>query len=348
MNPSDDTRAWPPVSVVMPVRSEERHLAAAVRCALDQAYPGEVEVVVAVGPSRDRTQQIAADLAARDARVRWVSNPSGATAAALNLAVAAAHHPIIARVDGHAILPPDYLRVAVGTLADTGADNVGGVMAAEGITPLEQAIARAMTSSFGVGHAPFHTGGRPGPADSVYLGVFLRRALERVGGFDERFVRAQDWETNHRIRQTGGTVWFTPRLRVAYRPRSSLRALTRQYFDYGRWRHVVARRHRTVTSRYLAPPTAVVFMVAGVVAALAGFPLGLAAPGTYVVTVLGASAWTGRRLPPRALVWLPVVYATMHCCWGVGFLVSPPHLGFRAKAPGDPEQRGERPAKESP
>ena len=53
--------------------------------------------------------------------------------------------------------------------------------------------------------------GTAGPADTVYLGVFRREWLTRLGGYDDRFVRAQDWELNHRIRAAGGLVWFSPR-----------------------------------------------------------------------------------------------------------------------------------------
>ena len=96
-------------------------------------------------------------------------------------------------------------------------------MAAEGVTDFERAVAAAMTSPIGVGQASFHVGGEEGPAPTVYLGVFRREVLERLGGYDETFLRAQDWELNHRIRESGGVVWFTPRLPVSYRPRSDLR-----------------------------------------------------------------------------------------------------------------------------
>ena len=51
-------------------------------------------------------------------------------------------------------------------------------MLAEGVTDLERAVAVAMTSPLGVGGARFHTGGQPGPADTVYLGVFRREWLD--------------------------------------------------------------------------------------------------------------------------------------------------------------------------
>ncbi len=348
------TPALPAVSVVMPVLNEERYLADAVAHVLEQDYPAAVEVVLAVGPCRDRTLEVAHALAAADPRIAVVENPSGQTPAGLNAAIAASHNPVVARVDGHALLPPGYLRIAAETLAATAADNVGGIMAATGVTPFEQAVARAMTAKVGVGTARFHTGGEAGPAESVYLGVFMRAAIDRVGGYDEAFLRAQDWELNHRIRTSGGTVWFQPRMRVSYRPRANLRALGSQYFHYGRWRRVVARQHPgTISLRYLAPPAAVVAIVAGLAAGVAGLIggvvdswsslawlcLGFVVPGAYLCGVLAAAAASARGLRPGAAAWLPAVLATMHICWGTGFLTSPRSLIPRPTGPGDPLNR---------
>jgi hypothetical protein len=192
-----------------------------------------------------------------------------------------------------------------------------------------------------VGAARFHTGGEPGPAESVYLGVFRRAAIDRVGGYDEAFLRAQDWEMNHRIRAAGGTVWFQPRMRVSYRPRADLRALSSQYFHYGRWRRVVARQHPgTISARYLAPPAAVIATAAGLAAGVAGLIGGVAGPwpqlawlclgfavtGAYLGGILAAAAASARGLRPAAAAWLPAVLATMHICWGTGFLTSPRSL----------------------
>ncbi len=242
------------------------------------------------------------------------------------------------------LLPPGYLKLAVQTLAETGADDVGGIMAAEGVTPFEKAVAWAMTSPAGVGRAAFHTGGQTGPVDTVYLGVYRRVALERVGGYDEAYQRAEDWEMNHRIRQAGGLVWFDPRLLVTYRPRGCVRALAVQYFNYGRWRRVVCREHPgTVSLRYLAPPAAVLAMAAGLTAGAAGLAVSLAGPaaGTgaagpglawlmmgfvvpaaYLAGILGVTGVAARKLPGRVLARLPAALVTMHVCWGTGFLTS--------------------------
>jgi hypothetical protein len=202
-------------------------------------------------------------------------------------------------------------------------------MAAEGVTPFEQAVARAMTSRFGVGGARFHTGGEAGPADTVYLGVFRREVLEKHGGYDPAFVRAQDWELNHRIREGGGLVWFTPELSVTYRPRPTLQALARQYLDYGRWRRVVVRQNPgTLTARYLAAPLATLGVLAGLVVA-PFWPWALVLPIGYAGAVALGTLLTWGGLPLRARAALPLVYATMHLAWGTGFLTSPSSLGRR-------------------
>jgi succinoglycan biosynthesis protein ExoA len=327
---------YPPVSVVMPVRNEERHLAESVRHVLSQDYPGEFELVLAVGPSADRTEQIAAELAAAEPRLTVVPNPTGQIPAALNAALRAARHAVIARVDGHAMLPPGYLTTAVKTLADTGAADVGGVMAAEGVTPFQQAVAWAMTSKAGVGSAAFHTGGGAGPALSVYLGVYQRAAIEQAGGWDEGMLRAEDWALNHRIRAGGGVIWFTPDLRVSYRPRASLRTLSSQYFHYGRWRRVIVREHpETASFRYLAPPGAAALVavciaegLVGLVAVAAGagpkwWTIGFAIPVIYAAGVTAVGALLSRGLPAKVRLRIPLALGAMHMAWGTGFLTSP-------------------------
>ncbi|WP_329495245.1 glycosyltransferase family 2 protein [Kitasatospora herbaricolor] len=316
----------PAVSVIMPVLNEERHLRTAVRHILEQDYAGPMEVVIALGPSSDRTDEIAAELVAEDSRVRTVRNPTGRTPAGLNAAIRGSSHPIVVRVDGHGLLTPGYVTTAVRLLGEMEAANVGGIMFAEGETEWEKAVAAAMTSKIGVGNAAFHTGGLAGPADTVYLGVFRREVLERLGGYNEEFVRAQDWELNYRIRQDGGLIWFTPQLRVTYRPRPSVRALAKQYKDYGRWRRVVTRYHRgSVNLRYLAPPAAFLAVVLGL-ALSAVHPAFLALPAGYLLGILGGAVTEGRGLSFKARAQLPVAFATMHLSWGFGFLTSPRSL----------------------
>jgi len=321
-------RHLPGVSVVMPVRNEELYLPTAVRKVLAQDYPGELEVILAVAPSHDRTREIADELAAGDHRILVVDNSAGTTPAGLNLAIAAAHQEIVVRVDGHGELTDGYIERAVELLRETGAANVGGVMDARGSTPFEQAVAVAYGTRLGLGGGAFHLAGSPaGEADTVFLGVFRKAALQEVGGFDESLHRAQDWELNYRLRSRGHKIWFSPELRVTYRPRSSLSALVRQMYQTGKWRREVIRRHpETTSARYLAPPVAVLGATGGIAVGLIGCITGsrllraaFLAPGGYLALILGGSLVAG-PMSFAARARLPLVLVATHMAWGIGFL----------------------------
>ena len=314
----------PSISVILPVLNEEAHLQSAVHSILSQDYKGAIEVILAIGPSHDRTLEIAQKMSSLDSRIVLVDSPTGRTAAGLNLALHKSQSPVVVRVDGHSQIPHDYLRLVVEILNSTGAVNVGGVMAAVGTTPFERAVAGAMRSPLGVGASRFHTGGEAGEVDTVYLGAFRREALLAIGGFDERFTRAQDWELNFRLRENGGLVYFDPRLHVTYRPRSTVRALAKQYFEYGRWRRVVSRRHSgTINFRYLAPPSA---LIGFTISLIAGFiaPILFAPAVIYLLFVLLASIKIATSI--REYFLLLVVIPTMHFAWGAGFISSPKTL----------------------
>jgi len=318
----DDIGISDGVSVVLPVLNEESYLRHAVNAILSQDFLGSMEVILALGPSKDRTDAIAQELHAEDPRIILVENPTGRTAAGLNLAINKSRYPIIVRVDGHAEIPANYISLAVEILHRTGAVNVGGMMAAEGVTTFERAVARAMRSPLGVGASRFHTGGAASAVDTVYLGVFRRSALVDVGGFDERFTRAQDWELNYRLRAAGGIVFFDPRLEVTYRPRPTFKALAKQYFEYGRWRRVVTRRHQgTVNLRYLAPPFALLGTIASLLLGLLISPIFFGPAIIYLLFLILASLIIGQNLGES--LRLSAILFTMHMSWGAGFLTSP-------------------------
>jgi succinoglycan biosynthesis protein ExoA len=314
---------WPSVSVVIPVRNEAGSIGAALASIQLQSYPGPLEVVVADGASTDGTAEVVRDLG--DPAIRVVDNPNGTTPAGLNAAIAASIGDVVVRCDAHSELPAGYIERAIRTLVETGADNVGGIQAAEGIAPLQRAIGYAMTSKVGVGDAAFHYGGEAGPTDTVYLGVFRRAALERVGGFDETLARNQDYELNVRIRDTGGTVWFDPGLSVTYRPRDSLGALGRQFWDYGRWkRKVLAKHPGSLRWRQTVPPAFVVGLVGSVVLLAARNPLGWVVPGAYAALTGAVAVTEAARRRDAAAVLMPAALATMHASWGAGFLRGAP------------------------
>ena len=318
------------ISIILPVLNEADHLEESLRSILSQDYLGDIEIILAIGPSHDGTEKIAQALAQKDSRIVLVENPSGRTASALNIAIAATKYSIIVRVDGHSQIPKNYLTLVSEILEKTGAVNVGGVMDAQGRTLFERGVARAMKSALGVGGSRFHTGGAAGEVDTVYLGAFRKEALIAVGCFDERFTRAQDWELNHRLRSAGGKIYFDPRLVVTYRPRSTVLALAKQYFNYGRWRRVVSRTHQgTINYRYLAPPIAVLGSSLSILMSLFFSTIFIVPLAIYLSFILLASFRIARSI--GEIICMPLILLTMHISWGIGFITSPKSLAPKAK-----------------
>lgn len=302
----------PTVSVIIPAKGSPELLVRALKSIDAQTYDNIVEVIVGAGDASSAQ-------AAKELGATIVENPSGRTPVALNLAISKSRGDIIVRCDAHAVLPPEYVERAVETLMRTRADNVGGMQVPVGTSFWERAVAGAMKSAIGSGDARYRLGGEEGPVETVYLGVFRRSAIDRVGGFDERFTRTQDYELNHRLIQSGGTVWFDPGLQVEYRPRGSLWQLTRQYFDYGRAKRQFSRKHpRSLRWRQLAAPGIVTALLLSLLLA----PLwryALLAPTVYIGALLLAGAAHSREDGMGAL-GVPLALLTMHLAWGVGFL----------------------------
>ena len=314
----------PAVSVVMAVRNEAANLEAALDAVFGQDYTGPMEVVVADGCSTDETPAILQRRLAAEPRLRVVGNPDREVASGLNRAIEAAGGEVVVRCDGHAEPSADYVRTAVEILEETGAAAVGGRQAAEGTALLQRAASIAMTSPFGMGNSRFRYSAAAGPADTVYLGAFTRTALEEAGGFDPSLRRNQDYELNYRLRRAGKLVWFDPRLKVVYRPRSSLRALWKQYLDYGRWKRVVLLRNPgSLAWRQTAPPLLVIGLALSAVAAAARRPFWWVVPLCYLAFLTAGTAVELLRRRDRSAWLLPAVMPTMHLAWGIGFLLVP-------------------------
>ncbi len=312
------------VSLIVPARDAEATLAATLDSILAQDYAGPFEVIVADGSESNSTRDL---LRARFPSVRRVPNPNRSTPAALNRALAVSRFPIIARCDAHSTLPPGYLARAVATLERTAAVNVGGRQHGVGVTLFERAVALTTRTPLGAGDARYRVGGGEGPVDTVFLGVYRREAVEAVGGWDETLERNQDYELNWRLRERGGTVWFDPALAAHYRPRGTLPAVARQYFDYGRCKALVLARHpRSFRARQLAAPVLVALLAASVAALLvqpasaSGLrAAALAVPLAYATGLLVSSAAIGLRHRRLEALFVPLVAGAIHLAWGAGF-----------------------------
>ena len=318
----------PLVSVLVPMRNEERFIGACLRSLAAQDYPPDrFEVLVIDGDSTDDSREIAQAFAAHgDLDLRLLDNPARKTAPGLNVGLEAARGEVIVRVDAHAEVAPDFLRQNVEALRETDADAVGGPIesVAEGL--VGEAIALAMSSPFGVGNAAFRYAQEPQYTDTVAFAAYRRDVFERIGGFAEDIDFGEDDEFNYRLCEAGGKIYLTPNIRSIYHTRSTLPELFRQYRGYGKAKVQVLRRHPSEARvRQFVPASFV-----GLLGALA-----LASPFVrparralsqvlrlYMLATAGASLQIASKKGWRYAAVLPAAFACLHVSYGLGFLES--------------------------
>ena len=314
----------PFVSVVMPVRNERGFIETLMGEVLDQDYPADrLEVLVADGGSDDGTREWLDAMAATEPRVTVLDNPERIVPTGLNRAVARTRGDVVVRIDGHARIAPDFLRSSVDVLAEhPEAWCVGGPMVHRGRGAFGRATAWAMSSRAGVGGASHRFEGHEGPGESVQFPAYRRWVFDEVGDFDEQLVRNQDDEFAFRLRQAGGTIWISPRIRYEYYVRERPAQLWRQYRQYSFWRIPMLRKHRRpTTARQLAPPAFFAVMAGGVVAgAWRRSPaLALALPAGYLAALVAVGVRSRRDLDGAAALRVPLAVATLHGAYAAGW-----------------------------
>lgn len=335
------------VSVIVPCRNEIRYIRAFLDSLLRQDLGGiEMEILIADGMSTDGTREVLDELERSCAAIRVLDNPEQIVSTGLNRAIRRARGEIIIRMDAHTTYARDYVRSCVAVLEETGADNVGGPALTRADGYLAQAIALAFHAPFASGGARFRNPRYEGPVDTVMYGCWRKSTLERIGLFDEELVRSQDYELNLRLASRGGKLWQSPRIAYWYRARSSLSGLFRQYFQYGFWKVAALRKHGGNGSRRNLVPgscllAAIVLALCAEAANLGGAVWWrnlflddlLSLAGVYFIASFALAYSVARKEGARFFPMLPVVFATYHLSYALGFVLA---LLYRPGAAGRP------------
>lgn len=215
------------VTIVIPVLNEEAYIANTLSSVGAFVIPKDWdigEILVIDGGSADATVEIVRKIAVADSRVILLNNSKKIQSKALNIAIDRATGDYLLRLDAHAVYPSDYLQKCIQAATLTNAANVGGVcITMPGGRGYGAAIVQALTThKFGVGNSGFRVGASAGNSDTVPYGFFNKSVFSTIGKYDERLVRAQDYELNRRIQVAGGKIWMDPEIQVTYYNQSAL------------------------------------------------------------------------------------------------------------------------------
>lgn len=319
------------VSVIIPCYNEEKTIQALLNALAGQTYPvDDFDVVIADGMSTDSTRQKILDFGQvhSELKIKIVDNPRKIIPVGLNLAIQASSGEIIIRLDGHSVPAKNYIESCVKILELGTAANVGGRWdihaGAKGWEA--ESIAAAAANPIGVGDAFYRYSDKAGEVDTVPFGAYYRKTLIDLHGFDESLLTNEDYELNTRIRQLGGKIWFDPAIRSIYYARTTYRSLGQQYYRYGFWKAQMIKRYPgTIKWRQLLPPLFVAILFLLIILSIL-FPyvwvLLVAELAIYgLILSLSGMFDAIRKKNPGLAIGEPLAIATMHNCWGLGFII---------------------------
>jgi glycosyltransferase involved in cell wall biosynthesis len=307
-----------PITIILPTLNERGYIRDCLDCLKNQDYPNIVEILVVDGGSRDGTQEI---VMAEGGNVRLIDNPRMTAAAAMNIGIKECSTALYVRVDAHTLYATDYVSQSVATFNESDAKVVGGPMRPVGTNPFGRAVSAVTTSPLGVGPGRFHYSEKLEEVETVYLGIFDRDFVIKVGGYDETNLQwaAEDQELNYRIRKAGGKILLDPRIKSTYFPRNNARALARQYHNYGMCKASTLAKHKVLPYwRPLAPAIMVLLCILWIPMTIV-FGVWYLSPLPLIADLAGALAIGLRMSKERGVTPHRVAIAISICHWFYGF-----------------------------
>ncbi|AMW32024.1 Glycosyltransferase, catalytic subunit of cellulose synthase and poly-beta-1,6-N-acetylglucosamine synthase [Fervidobacterium changbaicum] len=322
----------PLVSVVLPVRNEEKTVSKTIESLLENEYEN-IEIIVVDGMSTDKTRQIVERyIEKHPGKIKLLENPKRHTPAGLNIGIQNASGEYIMIASGHATYSSNYISTCVNVLEQNMCDVAGGLMETlpRSNTPKAIAIAEVLKHPFGVGGAKYRTGAQKNEyVDTVAYGIYKKEIFEKVGLFDERLTRNQDIEFNIRLKDAGYRIMLVPQAKVYYFARDTFKGLWQNNFSNGFW-VTHSRKHvkKAYKLRHLIPLFFVIYLlILAVTLSILVIPtffklLGLVPLSLYLAMVTIFSASVSTKHNDNSIFFYTLTsFLILHISYGTGSLV---------------------------
>lgn len=243
-------------SIIIPCRNEERHIGDCLNSLLCQDLIDDYEIIVVDGMSEDSTRDIISEYVTRDKRVIVISNPEKITPTAMNRGISRSKGDIILVFGAHWHVKSDFLRQIKNLFNRYQVDCMGGRIMREVKNEKGYLIEKARASLLGGG---LSIRNNPDIKEQIVhvpniAFIYRRRVFERVGLFDERFVKNQDNEFNFRTIQSGFQTLYSPRIVFHYFAPDNFRKLFWQMYNYASYTPMEMVKHRKLFKAHFALP----------------------------------------------------------------------------------------------
>lgn len=312
------------ISVVMPVYNEEKYIENCIESLLLQDYPQNLmEWIFVDGMSSDKTRQLIEKyIKEYPQMIKLLSNPNKTVPYAMNIGIREAKGQFIIRLDAHADYSTDYISKCVYYLETTDADNVGGVAETKSKGFVGNAIAKMLSSRFGVGNSEFRTNGESGYVDTVPFGAFRREVFDKWGGYDERLTRNQDNEMNYRIRKNGGKIFLSSDIKLSYYCRDSIKGISDMAMKNGMWNVITMKLcPGSMGLRHFIPLMFLISLICLPIVSAFWHPIALLFIAELVLYLILDCAFSAKKASGiKEFLLLIILFPIFHITYGAGSL----------------------------
>lgn len=313
-------------SVIIPVLNEEKNIDRLLETIQHQTYPQDkYEIIFVDGGSQDKTIESIKNHHEFN-NIRVIDNPQKTAQYAMNRGIDQANGEYIIRLDAHSFYCENYFEELIETLKkNKEIGNVGGIWHVEGDNTLAKAYAKVLSTFFGVGSSDFRISDEEKYVNTVPFGAFRKDELIKIGKYDERLERNEDFELNLRYLRNGYKVLLKPNLVIRYKCRNTLSSIIKHEISDGKWNSISLKLcPYTFSLSHFIPMIFVIGLIGVLVTCLLNIHLlkiiGLGAVVFYLVLDLIFSIINMKDNIKEGLLTF-ILYPIHHISYGIGELM---------------------------
>ncbi len=317
----------PFISALLVTRNEQAYIEHALMSLINQTYPKDsYEIIIIDGESTDKTLEIVNNIIDQYKTpcfdIRVINNPKHILATGWNSGIQNARGEQVVRIDAHGQAAEDFIEKNVKTiLAVPNAICVGGKLKTKSLDGDNDIISKVLSSPFGVGNSSFRVSDKAGYVDTAVYGLYRKEIFDKVGYFNEKYVRNQDIELHSRIRAAGGKFYFNPDINCVYYSRNTVKKMTKQAYGNGKWNMVILKNQRSaICPRHLVPLAFVLYLIISFILGLLYRFFWYLGAGVIILHLLvGLYAATKKTNKFSEIMKLPLLFFILHLSYGIGY-----------------------------
>lgn len=291
-----------------------------------QKYPHElIEIVLIDSCSTDGTKAVMEKFQKENQdfyNIQVLDNPKKIQAAGWNVAIQNFTGDVLARIDAHTKVTPEYSMNVMKDIKD-GEMVVGGVRPAiiEKDTSWANVLLQVENSLFGSSINSSRRSEEKAYVKTMFHAAYRREVLDKVGLFNEKLLRTEDNEFHYRIREAGYKLCYDPSI-VSYQyARSDFKRMVKQKYGNGYWIGLTLKVCPGCISLYhLVPFAFVVAIVLTTILSLFGvWQLSALMWGLYGLFAITNTILSGIQngFYLQHLI-MPVLFFILHVSYGIG------------------------------